>query len=233
MESTTKTKIFKNIILTVAIILLSTAFFFAGIKFSNRKNNSGSRIANAKQYLYMKPLLYLYPKKETKVTVSFEDPKKLKISYPVYKDKWKITANSKGVLVDKDKNEYYALYWEEDGTANIDFKSGYYVTKEDALQFLEDKLKYIGLNDKERNEFIIYWLPVLEDNKKSIVYFELTEEREAFNKINISPKPDSMLRFAMHVKKVDSKPKDLEKQKLSHFNRKGFAAIEWGGVIHK
>lgn len=183
---------------------------------------------------YAKPVLYLYPKKDkSKIVVTFEKPKKLTTTYPKYVDKWEVTANKNGDLTDSKGNYYYGLYWEEKGSTKVDFKQGYYVTKDDAISFLEEKLKYIGLTDRERNEFIMYWLPVLEKNKKSVVYFELTEEREAFNKLNISPKPDSLLRLAIHIKKVDKKPKKLEKQKLSNFKRKGFVAVEWGGQIHK
>ena len=32
----------------------------------------------------------------------------------------------------------------------------------------------------------MYWLPILEKNKKSLVYFELTEERNSYSKINIT-----------------------------------------------
>ena len=78
----------------------------------------------------------------------------------------------------------------------------------------------------------MYWLPILEKNKKSLVYFETTEEREEFNKLNISPKPDSLLRIAIHVKKVDKKT-SIKEQKLKTFKRTGFTAIEWGGVIDK
>jgi len=180
-----------------------------------------------------KPILYLYPKKETKVKVTFAKPKKLTTTYPKYNDGWKVTAKPNGDLTDENKNYYYGLYWEEKSNNNIDFKKGYYVTKDEALTFLEDKLKYIGLTDRERNEFIIYWLPVLEKNKKSVVYFELTEERQKKNELIIEPKPDSLLRLSIHIKKVDKKPKNLEKQKLSNFKRKGFVAVEWGGKIHK
>ncbi len=218
----------------LSILLLTTSFFtFKYIFFSRKKNNTIANLNYKNQYLYAKPLLYLYPKKETKITVNFENPKKLKSTYPLYKDKWTVTAKTNGDLEDKDRNYYYALHWEESRLTKVDFTKGYYITKDEARTFLEDKLKYIGLNDKERNEFIIYWLPALESNDKSIIYFELTEEREKFNKINITPKPDSLLRVAMHVKKVDKKPNNLEKQKLTHFHRKGFSAIEWGGVIHK
>ena len=78
----------------------------------------------------------------------------------------------------------------------------------------------------------MYWLPVLEKNEKSLVYFETTEEREEFNKLDISPKPDSLLRIAIHVKKVDKKT-SIKEQKLKTFKRTGFTAIEWGGVIDK
>jgi hypothetical protein len=77
----------------------------------------------------------------------------------------------------------------------------------------------------------MYWLPILERNEKNLVYFELTESREAFNKLIINPKPDSLLRVAIHIKKVDKKVA-IKEQKLKSFKRKGFTAIEWGGVIH-
>ena len=47
----------------------------------------------------------------------------------------------------------------------------------------------------------------------------------------IEPKVDSMLRMAIHVKKVDRKV-NIKEQKLKTFKRKGFSAVEWGGVIH-
>lgn len=188
---------------------------------------------NAYRYTEKKPILYFYPTKDkTKITVTFDKPELLEISYPIYKDKWSVTANKNGTLTDKKGNTYYGLYWEESKHTEVDWTKGYYVTKENAITFLEEKLKYIGLNERERNEFIIYWLPILDKNEKSVVHFELTEERQKTNAIKITPKPDSMLRVSMHVKKVDKDPGSLEMQHMKHFNRKGFSVVEWGGVIH-
>ena len=75
----------------------------------------------------------------------------------------------------------------------------------------------------------MYWLPILEKNKKSLVYFELTEEKQKYNELKIEPKPDSLLRLTIHIKKVYRK-KDIKEQYLPTFNRKGFIAVEWGGV---
>lgn len=181
---------------------------------------------------YAKPILYLYPEKETKVTVNFEHEDALTTTYPKFKDEWVVDAKPNGDLYDKNGKYYYGLYWEENSNHYVDFHEGFYVTKENAIEFLEEKLSIIGLNDKERNEFIMYWLPILEKNGKNLVYFELTEEREAYNKLKISPKPDSLLRVAIHVKKVNKKV-NIKEQSLKSFTRKGFTAVEWGGVVYK
>jgi len=173
----------------------------------------------------------LYPKEKTEVTVNFEKESNLTTTYPKFKNEWKVTANPNGDLYAANGKYYYALYWEEKENHKVSFEEGFYVTKDNAIEFLEEKLSIIGLNNKERNEFIMYWLPILEKNEKSLVYFELTEERESFNKIIISPKPDSLLRVAIHVKKVNDEV-NLKMQKLTSFTRNGFAAVEWGGILY-
>ena len=180
---------------------------------------------------YAKPVLYLYPKKETNVKVTFEKPEMLTTTYPKYINSWDVKVKPNGDMYDKNGKYYYALYWEEKKNHEVSFNEGFYVTKDNAITFLEEKLTTIGLNAKERNEFIMYWLPILEKNGQSLVYFELTEERNQYSPINISPAPDSLLRIAMHVKKVDKKV-DIKEQKLKTFKRTGFVAVEWGGVIH-
>ena len=77
----------------------------------------------------------------------------------------------------------------------------------------------------------MYWLPILENNKQSLVYFELTEERELNNKLIIEPTPDSLLRVNIHIKRVNKKI-NIKEQQLESFERVGFTAIEWGGMTY-
>lgn len=179
-----------------------------------------------------KPVLYLYPTKKTNVTVSLEGFSPLTTTYPKYHNLWEVTAYSNGNLYDKDGNYYYALYWEEESPRLVDFSTGFYVEKKDATKFLEEKLKLIGLNQKERNEFIMYWLPVLEKNGKNLVYFELTDELESYTHLNIKPIPDSLLRVTIHIKKVDHNP-NIKEEQLKSFTRSGFTAVEWGGINYE
>ena len=176
-----------------------------------------------------KPVLYLYPEEDINVKVSFEKPELLTTTYPKYNNGWNVFVDKSGNINDG-KNNYYALYWEEQPTKKESFKEGFYVEKDNAIEFLEEKLSIIGLNDRERNEFIMYWLPILEDNNKSLVHFELTDEKQKTNELIIDPKPDSLLRVTMHVKKVNKKT-NIKEQTLKTFNRVGFTAVEWGGIV--
>ncbi len=184
------------------------------------------------EFAYAKPVLYLYPTEATDVTVTFEHPERLTVDYPKYTDGWRVTAMPDGTLTGENGREYYALYWEEDSeSAYYAFPDGFCVSGEDSATFLEEKLAALGFTDKEANEFIIYWLPILEANEYNLIRFELTEEREASNALHISPAPDSLLRVAMHVKAVDA-PVTIREQRLPSFERVGFVAVEWGGCIH-
>lgn len=183
--------------------------------------------------ILMKPILYLYPTKTTDVSVEMQYPEYIDVDYPEYSggSGWHVTAHPNGDLYDTNGKYYYALYWDETNSTVVDFSTGFYVTKDQAAKFLEDKLSAIGLNDRESNEFIMYWLPKLEHNGQSLVYFELTDERQAHNALKITPKPDSLLRINIHIKKV-SQPTHITPQTTPHFERHGFTAVEWGGTEH-
>lgn len=180
---------------------------------------------------YEKPIVYLYPTQKTDISLTFANPSLITTSYPKFDKKWQVTAYPNGDLYDLNGKYYYGLYWEEESNHLTNFSTGFYVLKKDAINFLEEKLSIIGLNDREKNEFIMYWLPVLEKNNRSLVYFELTEERNRYNKLIINPKPDSLLRISIHIKKVNEKV-FIKEQNLSTFKRNGFTVIEWGGIIH-
>ena len=180
------------------------------------------------EVIFKKPILYLYPTEDTQISVKLEHPELLLTTYPKYNNGWNVFVKTNGDMYDASGKYYYGLYWDEVDKSNVNFKEGFYVTSDKAIDFLEEKLSIIGLSDRERNEFIMYWLPVLEKNKQSLVYFEFTDEIEAHQKLMIHPKPDSLLRVRIHIKKV-SKYVDIKEEKLPTFVRNGFVAVEWGG----
>ena len=88
-------------------------------------------------------------------------------------------------------------------------------------------MKILGLNDKESTDFIIYWLPVLLKNKISLCAFQSQEFFDNI-KLNITPKPETIIRIFLAIKKLDT-PIEIKEQKLEPKQRKGYTVIEWGG----
>ncbi|MDF2567537.1 MAG: hypothetical protein K0R90_993, partial [Oscillospiraceae bacterium] len=84
------------------------------------------------------------------------------------------------------------------------------------------------LTPKEYNEFIVYWLPQMQNNPYNLITFQ-NETYTDNAKLSITPKPDSMLRVFMAYKPLD-KFVEIPQQKLKSFERKGFAVVEWGGT---
>lgn len=175
-----------------------------------------------------KPVIYLYPEKETEVTVELDFDGELTSTYPEYKGGWTVTAQPDGTLKDENGREYYCLFWEGVSDTAYDFSTGFSVPGEETAAFLEKTLAEIGLTEKEANEFIIYWLPKMEHNAYNVISFQ-TEVYTETAKLEILPKPDSLLRVFMAWKPV-KKPVEIEPQTFSAFERKGFTVIEWGGT---
>ena len=77
--------------------------------------------------------------------------------YPRFNGKstWNVYAEPNGVIKIKDKTYPY-LFWEVESYDLSEINEGFVVKGEDAEKFLEEKLKILGLNDKESTDFITY-----------------------------------------------------------------------------
>ena len=175
-----------------------------------------------------KPVIYLYPETETRVTVKLDLPGELTCTYPAYDGGWTVTAAPDGTLTDEHGRTYNYLYWEGEGTEAYDFSKGFCVAGSDTAAFLEDALDRLGLTRREANEFLVYWLPRMQDNPYNLIAFQ----QEAYTqsaKLTVSPQPDSVLRVFMAWKPL-ARPVDVPAQTLPGFERRGFTLVEWGGA---
>jgi len=180
---------------------------------------------------YGKPVVYLYPEEVTdvEVLVTFPNGGWFTASYPDYAGGWSVTAHPDGTLINHaDGREYSYLYWAGKGPANWDFSSGFVVKGSDTVAFLQEKLEYLGLIPREYNEFIVYYLPLLQKNEYNLITFQTTVyEQNAV--MHITPEPDSILRIFMAYMPLEA-PVNIPEQKLERFERTGFSVIEWGGT---
>ncbi len=178
---------------------------------------------------YAKPVIYLYPEEKTEVSVEveFAGEGEFTCTYPEYGEGWNVTAMPDGTLYDKDGNEYYCLYWEGDGRADFDMSKGFCVSGADTADFLREKLMYIGLSAREANEFIIYWLPVMQENEYNIITFHIDDYVESVP-MTVTPAPDTLIRVFMTFASADEYV-EIDAQELPSYERNGFTVVEWGG----
>tara|TARA_Y100001978_G_C23641595_1_gene408579 strand:- start:14 stop:868 length:855 start_codon:yes stop_codon:yes gene_type:complete len=176
-----------------------------------------------------KPIIYLYPEKTQKINIELDFNGQLTHTYPKYEKGWNITAEPNGKIIDKNNKEYYALYWE--GISNEEYKidKGHVIPGAKTIEFLENMLSNLGLNRREANEFIIYWLPRMENNPYNLIHFS-TAQYEEMAKLKITPHPENLIRVMMVFKALDH-PIKIQKQNIKPIKtkRKGFTVVEWGG----
>ena len=175
-----------------------------------------------------KPVIYLYPETETRVTVKLDLSGELTCTYPAYDGGWTVTAAPDGTLTDEHGRTYNYLYWEGEVANGFDFSKGFCVAGSDTAAFLEDALDRLGLTRREANEFLVYWLPRMQDNPYNLIAFQQEAYTESA-KLTVSPQPDSVLRVFMAWKPL-ARPVDIPAQILPGFERRGFTLVEWGGA---
>ena len=174
-----------------------------------------------------KPVIYLYPEQEQEVSVRLDYDGKLTCAYPAYDDGWNVTAAPDGTLTDESGKEYNYLYWEGETDQEYDFSEGFCVAGEDTAKFLENALDRLGLTRREANEFIVYWLPRMEQNEYNLISFQ-SEAYTDCARLNVQPQPNTVIRVFMAYKPLDHY-QEIPEQSLSTPERSGFTVVEWGG----
>ena len=124
--------------------------------------------------LEYKPVIYLYPEESMDISVQLNFEKRIFTTiYPKFngKNTWNVHAEPNGDIIIKGR-KYPYLFWEAESYVEQNLNEGFIVKDEDAENFLEEKLSILGLNDKEKTDFITFWLPVLLRNKLSLCSFQ-------------------------------------------------------------
>ncbi len=206
-----------------------------------------------------KPVIYLYPPSDTKVSVSFLHKMSLKVNIPTYKNQWSVMAHPDGSLTDLQPqftncnaidstiigleyaktacttNNYPYIYWSGDSMyrAYPDIKSGWIVNKSELTTFMNSKLDEVGLNSKEKSDMLEYWLP--EMLQKNAPYYRIsflqTSDMNTLIPMKITPYPDTVFRIFLDYLPLSEKPNSiLPTQQLQKLQRIGFTVVEWGGL---
>lgn len=179
-----------------------------------------------------KPVIYLYPTKETQVKVQVGA--QITKSEPTYPSQgWLVTAKPNGELTYQNQSYPY-LFWEGLGNGIYpDYQNrGTVVAQRDLVSTLYKQLSKLGLNQKESADFMEFWQPKLPKTPYVRLTWLNTKDMDVLAPLNVSPKPDTSIRIFLEFQGLE-KPITLKPQKLTAPPRNGFTLIEWGGLLLK
>lgn len=177
-----------------------------------------------------KPAVYVYNDEAIDFNLQIEPVGEFVFTYPEYnKEGWNISLDSDNNLT-CDGKAYDYLFWEgQQMNMNYNEQEGFVVSKTEVISFLEDKLSVLGFNDKEQNDFIAYWGPILSSTDHNYIHFIQTANyNDEVAGYKSTAKIDSELRIFMIHEPCDQF-RYVEAQQLKTFERNGLTLVEWGG----
>jgi len=178
-----------------------------------------------------KPVIYLYPEKPTDVSVKVSPNGGFSKSEPAYDGGWRVLAKPDGELINHaDGKTYPYLFWEGRG---LDYRrpaKGFVVERGQIGVFLDRTLEKLGLNEKESREFKDFWQPRLASAPYYLITFLPQTQFDELAPLEVSPKPDTIIRVFMDYQPLDQ-PLKIEEPSFTTPVRRGFTVVEWGGAL--
>ncbi|MDD2785376.1 MAG: hypothetical protein PHS79_00615 [Patescibacteria group bacterium] len=183
-----------------------------------------------------KPVIYLYPKQNTIVSVALPKFINVTVSEPKYPaGGWKVFARPDGTMNIMPSSThatttYSSLYWEGTGVGYATPKDGFVVKDGQRKSFLLATLPKYGLNATETREFVEFWLPKLTGSPYYRISF-LTDTWSKAAPLYVKPAPQTSIRIFMDWQKLSS-PIKIAAPRIVTPVRNGFTLVEWGGLIY-
>lgn len=183
-----------------------------------------------------KPAIYLYPEKDTLISVRLKTKGRITVSDPPYdpNNGWQgVLAHSDGSLEYQGKTYPYLFY---EAVLNEVFiePTGHLVAGSDLLAYFAEVLPKLGLNDVEAQDFSEYWMKRLSTNQPYYFIRWLgSEQIEEIEPAEFSVKPDTQIRIRAYFQPLAA-PMSVNPQNLPvPAERRGFTVVEWGGILDK
>ncbi|MCR5310195.1 MAG: hypothetical protein K6E32_02110, partial [Lachnospiraceae bacterium] len=184
----------------------------------------------------IKPNIYLYPEKETTVTVEFKDPELLLTVIPDYPGNWTVDATPDGWL-SLEGETYGFLFYESMTSCNfMQIGEAWIVPEFDREGFFTEICEGYGFNERETDDFVTFWCSRLPEGRSYVMYPELTGIIDREMPVHVSPEPDSIFRlWFLYVPTEDFTEEELAGLRTPKYEetarREGFSLVEWGGIV--
>lgn len=189
-----------------------------------------------------KPAIYLYPPEKELVNVKVYPEGFLKYVDPPYNSDtgWTVEAAPNGdlyeILKGINTQKYTYLYYESKIRDEVIQKptKGWVVKFDELNNLYKNILPKLGLNKTQEKDFIDYWNKALPESPYYFVGVVGQQNVDEMEKLEITPKPDSINRVRIYFERLDS-PKTVSAPNLESkpfkIDSTKFTVVEWGGMV--
>lgn len=177
----------------------------------------------------LKPNIYIYPETKLSLHVSIIFPRGGSVieSIPLYENGWNIEVEPSGKI----NNIFDYLFYESENPDLCQYRSGWIIKKDDLTSFFTQNMLETGFIQKEIDDFIEYWIPLLNNYSSYAIYPQYALDIEKMIELNFSCKPNNVLRLFYVIKGVNGDKINIAVPIIPRFVRKGFSVTEWGVII--
>jgi len=175
-----------------------------------------------------KPNIYLYPLKETRLSVGLSFPLGGSViaSIPTYTTGWNVKVASSGKIDGK----YDYLFYESIQPDEWQKKTGWMVSRDTLERFFKANMEAYQFKRNEISDFTDYWIPKLTKAPYYAIYPQEKPVIEKLIQLHFSEQPDNVLRLFYVVRALYA-PVQLQTHTIkAPVSREGFNVAEWGVI---
>lgn len=172
------------------------------------------------------PNIYLYPETEMDVSVELSFPSGGNVieSEPPYGEGWHVYVSPAGII--DGVHEY--LFYEATLNSPVGFDAAWLLDGSDLEREFRVLLGRLGFVGREIDDFVGYWVPILDDSPWYAVY---PQDANSMITLDIFPVPDNILRALFFIRPLDKPLSIAEPPYPESFVRDGFTVAEWGVIV--
>ncbi len=207
--------------ITLSVLLINTNSCKRG---STEPSEQDSSWVNVR-----KPNIYIYPEVKTNLFVSLKFPVggSVTVSEPPYQNGWNITVEPSGRINDA----YDYLFYESGNPDLCQYESGWVVKNSNLTTFFSENMLATGFSQREINDFLDYWIPILDSHPFYIIYPQYKSDIDKMILLELSQQPDNILRLFYSIKGSTDEDIKLSPPLIPKFERSGFVVAEWGVIL--
>jgi hypothetical protein len=178
-------------------------------------------------FIIKKPNIYIYPTEpiDLNIQISFPNGGQIIKSIPAYNGNWEINVQPSGLI----NNQYEYLFYEARIPHLLQKEFGWIINGTDLSSFFMKNLDSLKFSTKEIEDFVEYWIPLLDENKNYIIYPQFNDILDEVVQLKFSTTPDYVIRV-FYLLQEERGGEVINIPGMPSTTRNGFTVMEWGVV---